>query len=169
MPVSGLGRDPGTPCRPGTARLNGKHGRPDSTVNPPRPPPTQSHRTRTQPHTQVRSPPLVSLAPSPVPLPHLPRPDLLAQARRHPTPSTSMRRPSAAVLPGSSVLGTSSASWLLRAQSTSRERRWTGSAPVLPPPLLRTPVDWICGSASPLSSPSPVDWFSSPPSLDLIW
>ena len=142
MPVSVLGRDPGTPCRPGTARLNGKHGRPDSTVNPnpPRPPPTQSHT----PHTHTAG----AAHPGQVPSPRLPRP-----VARSPPSSPSPRSPRpGAEAPNSVDVDASAvgrrASWILR------PRHVVG---ILAPPcsidLARAPVDWICSGASPSSSP----------------
>jgi hypothetical protein len=148
MPVPGLGRGPGTPCRPGTAQLK-REARsyfPNLTA----------HGTRRTPDpTAAPSLPLVSFSPlalarSPFGSPLGSLAALAASPRRprqpppRPVVPVDHRWPSCFLDALSRhVVGNS----ILYPHSLARPP---------PPPLLWTPVYWIYGSASPLSSPSPM-------------
>jgi hypothetical protein len=160
MPVLGLGCDPGTPCRPGTARLNGKHGRPDSTVNPPRPPPP-SHTA----HAHSRTPRSGPLPSSPSPRRPFPSLVSLAQISSPRRGGTQLRRrrcvgrrppcfldpPSSARRrhPGSSVL--------------NRPRASAGGLDLLRCfPLLFSGLRWTGSADLPLLCPLHLRWTGSP-------
>jgi hypothetical protein len=163
--VPGLCRDPGTPCRPGTARLKRPARLARFSVSYfPNPNPnltTHAHPTRPP------SPPVAhssrslhsALARSPFGSPLLPSVPSRCSPPRPIVPVDRRLTPSSVDVEASTVAHR--ASWMPHSRHVVGNSIQYPHSLALHPPLLWTPVYWICGSASPLSSPSPMVYGSA--------